>query len=94
MDTTHGTLNVPERVLNDIQIFAEGPNGGDMYLEHLRCARKQPRHRQQWHVRSRDHGWYTYIGVASSTTAPRTAYASLLLGNRTATLPAVTDLSK
>jgi len=90
-----GTLNVPDCVLNDIQIFAEGPNGGDMFLDHVSVRAKQASNIvANGTFESGTSGWYTYSGVASATTARAHSGArSLLIGNRTGNAPAVTDLS-
>jgi endo-1,4-beta-xylanase len=91
-----GTLNVPDCVLNDIQIFAEGPNGGDLYLDHVSLRAKQASNIvSNGTFESGTSGWYTYSGVASSTTArAHSGSRSLLIGNRTGNAPAVTDLSQ
>jgi len=90
-----GTLNVPDCVLNDIQIFAEGPNGGDLYLDHVSVRAKLASNIvSNGTFESGTAGWYTYSGVASSTTArAHSGTHSLLIGNRTGNAPAVTDLT-
>ncbi len=91
-----GTLAVPDCVLNDIQIFAEGPNGGDLYLDHVSVRAQQASNIvSNGTFESGTSGWYTYSGVASSTTArAHSGSRSLLIGNRTGNAPAVTDLSQ
>ncbi|HYP75861.1 MAG TPA: endo-1,4-beta-xylanase [Polyangiaceae bacterium] len=90
-----GTLNVPDCVLNDIQIFAEGPAGGDLFLDHVSVRAKQASNIvSNGTFESGTSGWYTYSGVASSTTArAHGGTHSLLIGNRTGNAPAVTDLT-
>jgi len=91
-----GTLAVPDCVLGDVQIFAEGPNGGDLYLDHVSLRAKQASNVvANGTFESGTSGWYTYSGVASSTTArAHSGSRSLLIGNRTGNAPAVTDLSQ
>ena len=91
-----GTLSVPDCVLNDIQIFAEGPNGGDLFLDHVSVRAKQATNIvSNGTFESGTSGWYTYSGVASSTTLRAHSGArSLLIGSRTGNAPAVTDLSQ
>ncbi|HET7541220.1 MAG TPA: endo-1,4-beta-xylanase [Polyangiaceae bacterium] len=90
-----GTLNVPDCVLNDIQIYAEGPNGGDMYLDHVSLRAKQASNIvANGTFESGISGWSTYSGVASSTTArAHSGSRSLLIGNRTGNAPAMTNLT-
>jgi GH35 family endo-1,4-beta-xylanase len=90
-----GTLNVPDCVLNDIQIYAEGPNGGDMYLDHVSLRAKQASNIvANGTFESGISGWSTYSGVASSTTArAHSGTHSLLIGNRTGNAPAMTNLT-
>jgi GH35 family endo-1,4-beta-xylanase len=91
-----GTLNVPDCMLSDIQIFAEGPNGGDLYLDHVSVRAKQASNIvSNGTFESGTSGWYTYSGVASSTTArAHSGSRSLLIGSRTGNAPAVADLSQ
>jgi len=91
-----GTLAVPDCVLGDVQIFAEGPNGGDLYLDHVSVRAKTASNIvSNGTFESGTSGWYTYSGVASSTTArAHSGSRSLLIGNRTGNAPAVTDLSQ
>ena len=90
-----GTLAVPDCVLNDVQIFAEGPNGGDMYLDHVSVRAKQASNIvSNGTFESGISGWSTYSGVASSTTVRAHSGArSLLIGNRTGNAPAITNLT-
>jgi endo-1,4-beta-xylanase len=90
-----GTLSVPDCALNDLQIFAEGPNGGDLYLDHVSLRAKLASNIvANGTFESGTSGWYTYSGVASATTARAHSGArSLLIGNRTGNAPAVTDLT-
>ena len=90
-----GTLNVPDCVLNDLQIYAEGPNGGDMYLDHVSLRAKQASNIvANGTFESGISGWSTYSGVASSTTArAHSGTRSLLIGNRTGNAPAMTNLT-
>ena len=90
-----GTLNVPDCVLNDLQIYAEGPNGGDLYLDHVSVRAKVASNIvSNGTFESGTSGWYTYSGVASSTTArAHSGTHSLLIGNRTGNAPAITDLT-
>jgi len=91
-----GTLAIPDCVLGDVQIYAEGPNGGDLYLDHVSVRAKQASNIvANGTFESGTSGWYTYSGVASSTTArAHSGSRSLLIGNRTGNAPAVTDLSQ
>ncbi len=84
-----GTLNVPDCVLNDIQIFTEGPNGGDLYLDHVSVRAKQASNIvSNGTFESGTSGWYTYSGVASSTTVrAHSGTHSLLIGSRTGNAP-------
>jgi len=90
-----GTLTVPDCVLNDIQIYAEGPNGGDMYLDHVSLRAKTASNIvANGTFESGISGWSTYSGVASSTTArAHSGTHSLLIGNRTGNAPAMTNLT-
>jgi endo-1,4-beta-xylanase len=91
-----GTLNVPDCALGDIQIFAEGPSGGDLFLDHVSVRAKQAANIvSNGTFESGTNGWYTYSGTASSTTArAHSGTHSLLIGGRTGNAPAVTDLSQ
>jgi GH35 family endo-1,4-beta-xylanase len=93
-----GTLSVPDCMLGDVQIFAEGPNGGDLYLDHVSVRAKQAQAANivsNGTFESGTSGWYTYSGTASSTTArAHSGSRSLLIGNRTGNAPAVADLSQ
>ncbi|HKO47109.1 MAG TPA: endo-1,4-beta-xylanase [Polyangiaceae bacterium] len=91
-----GTLAVPDCVLNDVQIFAEGPNGGDLYLDHVSVRAKQASNIvSNGTFESGTSGWSTYSGVASSTTArAHSGSRSLLIGNRTGNAPAITNLTQ
>lgn len=91
-----GTLAVPDCLLGDVQIFAEGPNGGDLYLDHVSVRAKQASNIvSNGTFESGTSGWYTYGGVASATSArAHSGSRSLLIGNRTGNAPAVTDLSQ
>ena len=91
-----GTLAVPDCVLGDVQIFAEGPNGGDLYLDHVSVRAKQASNIvSNGTFESGTSGWYTYGGTASSTTTrAHSGSRSLLINNRTGNAPAVTDLSQ
>lgn len=90
-----GTLQVPDCPLNDIQMWAEGPNGGDLFLDHVSVRAKQASNIvTNGTFESGTNGWYTYSGVASSTTAlAHGGTHSLLIGNRTGNAPAVTDIT-
>jgi endo-1,4-beta-xylanase len=91
-----GTLAVPDCVLNDVQIFAEGPNGGDLYLDHVSVRAKQASNIvSNGTFESGISGWSTYSGVASSTTArAHSGSRSLLIGSRTGNAPAMTNLTQ
>jgi len=91
-----GTLAVPDCMLNDIQIFAEGPNGGDLYLDHVSVRAKQASNIvSNGTFESGTSGWSTYSGVASSSTARAHSGArSLLIGSRTGNAPAITNLTQ
>jgi hypothetical protein len=91
-----GTLAVPDCVLNDVQIFAEGPNGGDLYLDHVSVRAKQASNIvSNGTFESGISGWSTYSGVASSSTArAHSGSRSLLIGSRTGNAPAMTNLTQ
>jgi endo-1,4-beta-xylanase len=91
-----GTLNVPDCMLNDVQIFAEGPNGGDFFLDHVSVRAKQASNIvSNGTFESGTSGWSTYSGVASSTTArAHSGSRSLLIGSRTGNAPAITNLTQ
>jgi len=91
-----GDLVVPDCALTQVQIWLEGPQTADLYIDHV-SVRQQTSSNiiANGTFESGTSGWYTWGGGTLSATTARAhgGLQSLLVSGRTSNSPAATDLT-
>ncbi len=91
-----GDLVVPDCTLTQVQIWLEGPQTADLYMDHVSARQKTSSNIiSNGTFESGTSGWYTWNGgtVSATTARAHSGLQSLLISGRTANAPAATTLT-